>query len=106
MKFDRSHLFFAQFSEALIAQAEETGKTKIMEKDIISLMKAQGQISSRNTLPFLARRYLPRELSDLITSTTSNDNTSTQRNRSGSRKAKTPIPADESINTTADATTD
>lgn len=69
MKSFRTHHFFAQITESLVSQAESSGKRSISERDIINLMRSQGQISARNTLPFLARRYLPRELSDLISST-------------------------------------
>ena len=51
-------------------QSEQSGRMTISERDVVSLLKAQGQVSARNSLAFLARRHLPRELSDLITSTT------------------------------------
>jgi hypothetical protein len=66
-------------TQSLVSQADKLEKKSITEKDIINLMKSQGQISARNSLPFLARRSLPKELSDLITSTTVDDATGSRK---------------------------
>lgn len=80
---DLSHHFFAQFTQALVTQAEQINRRNISEKDVIALMTSQGHISSRNSLAFLARKYLPRELSDLVTSTTASESIRQRSPRKG-----------------------
>lgn len=74
--------------QSLVTQADEKSQSSISERDILAILKSQGQISARNSLAFLARKHLPRELSDLVTSTTAAHETSGARKQYRKRPAK------------------
>lgn len=63
-----SFSFFEQVSEDLAAYAGHAGRKTIDETDMLTLMKRQRQVSSRQTINSLAQRFLPRELSDEVDS--------------------------------------
>jgi hypothetical protein len=84
----RTHHFFAQFMQSLVSQADQKSQSSISERDIIALMKSQGQVCARSSLSFLARKHLPKELSDLVTSTTALSESASARKPKGNRKAK------------------
>ncbi|CEH15749.1 PITH DOMAIN-CONTAINING PROTEIN 1 [Ceraceosorus bombacis] len=65
---DASHEFFATFSQKLADQATRSGRNgTITEGDVVAVMKAEGFVTPRQSVSSLARRFLPKEFSDLVT---------------------------------------
>jgi hypothetical protein len=63
---DISHDFFVDMAKALSSIERVNVRGLVDERDLVALLRANGFLDQRTSLLSLARKYLPRELSDLL----------------------------------------